>query len=150
MLGYLIVFVARWYMKRILLSLALLNFCGLCKSKLKGLQKTFASLFNLSWLTFPENDIFIIRNIKQEKLLLKYPIIGTMPSSGKWAKIDGYFRCTLHHFKVAVILFYRNLIWLKLIFCKSNLKPANDPKICTIQPNTLVRVGMKIKGERHT
>ena len=31
---------------------------------------------------------------------------------------------------------------LKLIFYKNYLKPATDPKICTIQPNILVRVGL--------
>ena len=33
--------------------------------------------------------------------------------------------------------------WLKLTFYKNNLKPATDPKICTIQPIILVRVGLK-------
>ena len=36
--------------------------------------------------------------------------------------------------------------YLKIIFYKNNLNPDTDIKICTIQPNILMAVGLKYEG----
>ena len=48
--------------------------------------------------------------------------------------------------KIIFSFFFNYLILLKPISFKNNAKPPIMTKICTIQPNILVRVGLKYEG----